>query len=87
MIRKGMGMGLPQDVAPLLVFLASDAARDVTGQCIGLGGDKLALWSHPQEIRVAYRDGGWTADAIAEVWKTSVGQQLETYGIPFLGGN
>ena len=87
LIRKGMGMGLPTDVAPLLVFLASDAARDVTGQAIGLGGDKLALWSHPQEIRVAYRDGGWTADQIAEVWKSSVGQQLESYGIPFLGGN
>lgn len=86
MIRKGMGMGMPQDVAPLLVFLASDAAKDVTGQCIGLGGDKLALWSHPQEIRMAYRDGGWTADAIAEVWSSSVGQQLESYGIPFLGG-
>ena len=86
MIRKGMGMGLPQDVAPLLVFLASDAAKDVTGQCIGLGGDKLSLWSHPQEIRMAYRDGGWTADAIAEVWSSSVGQQLESYGIPFLGG-
>ena len=85
-IRKGMGMGLPQDVAPLLVFLASDAAKDVTGQCVGLGGDKLALWSHPQEIRMAYRDGGWTADAIAEVWGSSVGQQLESYGIPFLGG-
>jgi NAD(P)-dependent dehydrogenase (short-subunit alcohol dehydrogenase family) len=86
LIRKGMGMGLPSDVAPLLVFLASDAAKDVTGQCIGLGGDKLALWSHPQEIRMAYRDGGWTADAIAEIWSASVGQQLETYGIPFLGG-
>jgi len=86
MIRKGMGMGLPQDVAPLLVFLASDAAKEVTGQCVGLGGDKLSLWSHPQEIRMAYRDGGWTADAIAEVWSSSVGQQLESYGIPFLGG-
>jgi len=86
LIRKGMGMGLPQDVAPLLVFLASDAAKDVTGQCVGLGGDKLALWSHPQEVRMAYRDGGWTADAIAEVWSSSVGQQLESYGIPFLGG-
>lgn len=87
LIRKGMGMGLPGDVAPLLVFLASDAAREVTGQCIGLGGDKLSLWAHPQEIRMAYRDGGWSADAIAEVWKSSVGQQLESYGIPFLGGN
>ncbi len=85
-VRKEMGMGTPEDVAPLVVFLCSDAARDVTGQCIGLGGDKLSLWSHPQEISAAYRGGGWTADAIAEVWGSSVGSRLETYGIPFLGG-
>jgi hypothetical protein len=58
----------------------------VTGQCIGLGGDKLSLWSHPKEISVAFRDGGWTADAIAEVWSTSVGAEPESYGIQFLGG-
>ncbi len=85
LVRKQMGMGMPEDVAPLLVFLCSDAAKDVSGQCIGLGGDKLSLWSHPQEISAAYRDGGWTADAIAEVWASSVGARLETYGIPFLG--
>jgi NAD(P)-dependent dehydrogenase (short-subunit alcohol dehydrogenase family) len=85
-VRKEMGMGTPEDVAPLVVFLCSDAARDVTGQCIGLGGDKLSLWSHPHEISAAYRDGGWNADAIAEVWGSSVGSRLETYGIPFLGG-
>jgi NAD(P)-dependent dehydrogenase (short-subunit alcohol dehydrogenase family) len=85
-VRKEMGMGTPEDVAPLVVFLCSDAARDVTGQCIGLGGDKLSLWSHPHEISAAYRDGGWSADAIAEVWGSSVGSRLETYGIPFLGG-
>lgn len=86
LVRKQMGMGTPDDVAPLLVFLCSDAASDVTGQCIGLGGDKLSLWAHPKEISVAYRDGGWTADAIAAVWSSSVGSQPETYGIPFLGG-
>lgn len=85
-VRKGMGMGMPEDVAPLLVFLCSDGAAEVTGQAIGLGGDKLSLWSHPQEIREAFRDGGWTADAIAEVWEASVGSRLEGYGIPFLGG-
>lgn len=80
-VRQGMGMGLPEDVAPLLVFLASDAAAGITGQCIGIGGDRLALWSHPQEVRIAYRDGGWTAETIAETWSSSLGQQLETYGL------
>jgi NAD(P)-dependent dehydrogenase (short-subunit alcohol dehydrogenase family) len=86
MVRKQMGMGTAEDVAPLLVFLCGDDAAAITGQCIGLGGDKLSLWAHPKEVSIAYRDGGWTADAIAEVWSSSVGAQLETYGIPFLGG-
>ena len=86
MARQQMGMGMPEDVAPLVVFLASDEAKEITGQAIGLGGDKLSLWSHPQEISVAYHEGGWSADGIAEVWSTSVGQRLETYGISFLGG-
>ena len=79
-LRSGLGLGLPEDVAPLLVFLASRHADQVTGQCIGIGGDKLSLWSHPKELRVAYRDGGWSAEAIAEVWPTTVGQALESYG-------
>lgn len=81
-LRAGMGLGLPEDVAPLFVFLASQAAQGITGQCIGLGGDKLSLWSHPQEVRNAYSPGGWTAEHIAQVWNDSVGRQLETFGIP-----
>jgi NAD(P)-dependent dehydrogenase (short-subunit alcohol dehydrogenase family) len=86
MTRQQMGMGTAEDVAPLVVFLASDAAAEITGQAIGLGGDKLALWGHPREVAVAFREGGWTADGIAGVWATSVGARLEPYGIPGLGG-
>jgi NAD(P)-dependent dehydrogenase (short-subunit alcohol dehydrogenase family) len=81
-LRKGEGFGTPEDVAPLLVFLASDAAADITGQCIGIGGDKLSLWSHPQEVSVAYADGGWSAEAIAAAWPVTVGRTPETVGIP-----
>ncbi|WP_113704190.1 SDR family oxidoreductase [Nonomuraea lactucae] len=81
-LRKGNGFGTAEDVAGLVVFLASDASAGVTGQCVGVGGDKLALWSHPREISAAYADGGWSADAIAEVWPGSVGARPESYGIP-----
>jgi NAD(P)-dependent dehydrogenase (short-subunit alcohol dehydrogenase family) len=83
-IRKGWGMGGPEDVAPLAVFLASDEAAGITGQCIGMGGDKLALWSHPKEVSVAYNNGRWTPEAVAEAWQTAVGLQPESYGIGFL---
>lgn len=81
-LRKGDGFGTAEDVAPLVAFLASDAAAGITGQCVGIGGDKLSLWSHPQEVAVAYADGGWSADAIADAWPISVGARPESYGIP-----
>ncbi|MFD0205844.1 MULTISPECIES: SDR family oxidoreductase [Saccharothrix] len=81
-LRKDEGLGTVEDVASLIVFLASDAARHITGQAIGIGGDRLSLWSHPGEKAVAFADGGWTAAAIAESWATGVGAEPETYGIP-----
>ncbi|GAA2420090.1 SDR family oxidoreductase [Nonomuraea africana] len=80
-LRKDEGLGSVEDVASLIVFLASDAAADVTGQAIGIGGDRLALWSHPSEKAVAFADGGWSADAIAASWHSGVGAEPETYGI------
>ncbi|MFB6672427.1 SDR family NAD(P)-dependent oxidoreductase [Streptomyces sp. NPDC056390] len=81
-LRKGIAFGTAEDCAGLVVFLASEAAKDVTGQCVGIGGDKLSLWSHPQEISAAYTDGGWSADEIAAAWPVSVGARPESYGIP-----
>jgi 3-oxoacyl-[acyl-carrier protein] reductase len=81
-LRQDEGLGTPADVASLIVYLASDESSEVTGQAIGIGGDRLALWSHPQEKAVAIARGGWTAEAIAESWQTGVGAELETYGIP-----
>jgi NAD(P)-dependent dehydrogenase (short-subunit alcohol dehydrogenase family) len=81
-LRSGWGLGVPEDVSPLLVFLASEYAQKITGQCIGIGGDKLTLWSHPDEIKSAYKQGGWDAEQIATVWENSIGSTLETFGIP-----
>jgi NAD(P)-dependent dehydrogenase (short-subunit alcohol dehydrogenase family) len=82
-VRRELGFGSPADAAGLVAFLASDAAADVTGQAIGVGGDRLALWAHPSETVVEFADGGWTADAIAGTWEASfaghrqpVGQQV-----------
>lgn len=81
-LRKGEGFGGPDDCAALVPFLVSDAAREVTGQCVGIGGDRLSLWAHPQEVAVAYADGGWTPESIAAAWPTSVGREPQTVGIP-----
>ncbi|MEV4075513.1 SDR family NAD(P)-dependent oxidoreductase [Nonomuraea fuscirosea] len=81
-LRRDEGLGTVEDVAGLVVFLASDASAGVSGQAIGIGGDRLALWSHPAEKAVAFADGGWSADAVAASWRSGVGAAPETYGIP-----
>jgi NAD(P)-dependent dehydrogenase (short-subunit alcohol dehydrogenase family) len=81
-VRKGLGLGTAEDVAPLAVFLASAAAQGITGQCIGIGGDRLAMWSHPEEISTAFMDGGWSADAIAQAWKHTIGRHSQSVGLP-----
>ena len=58
--RHDLGFGTSDDVAGLIAYLASDAAAGVTGQAIGVGGDRLQVWSHPEPVVTAYRDGGWT---------------------------
>ncbi|MFD2422386.1 SDR family NAD(P)-dependent oxidoreductase [Amycolatopsis pigmentata] len=78
--RRALGFGGPEDAAGLVSFLASDASSGVTGQAIGIGGDRLSLWSHPQQVALAYADGGWSADAIAEAWASTVGAQAQTVG-------
>lgn len=73
------GLGTPADVAPVIVYLASDAAAGVTGQCVGAGGDRISLWSHPTEVASAVQEGGWTAESVAGVFGSVFGQQLQDF--------
>jgi NAD(P)-dependent dehydrogenase (short-subunit alcohol dehydrogenase family) len=77
-VRQEHALGSPEDCAPLVVFLASEAAAAVTGQAIGIGGDRLSLYSHPAEVAFELREGGWTAEQIAAAWE---GFEPQPYGV------
>ncbi len=53
-------------IAPICVFLASDASRDVSGQIFAVRKDEIFLMGQSRPLRVAHRDGGWTVEAITE---------------------
>lgn len=82
-LRRDVGMGTAADAAGIVKFLASDAAADVTGQAVSIGGDRLAMWSHPQLTETAYHDGGWGPDDIAAAWPRRFADAQESVGEEF----
>ncbi len=81
--RHDLGFGTADDVSGLIAYLASDEAAGVTGQAIGVGGDRLQLWSHPEPVVTEYRDGGWTYDALVDDFAAKFGDQLQSIGESF----
>jgi NAD(P)-dependent dehydrogenase (short-subunit alcohol dehydrogenase family) len=56
----------PDKNAPMAVYLASDAAREVTGQVFAVRNNEIFLMSAPRPIRSVHRSEGWTPETIAE---------------------
>jgi NAD(P)-dependent dehydrogenase (short-subunit alcohol dehydrogenase family) len=56
----------PDKIAPMAVFLLSEAAKDVTGQIFGVRNNEIFLFSQPRPIRSVQRSEGWTPESIAE---------------------
>lgn len=54
-----------EKIAPLAVFLLSDAANDVTGQIFCVRKNEIFLFSVPRPIRSMHRAEGWTPATIA----------------------
>jgi NAD(P)-dependent dehydrogenase (short-subunit alcohol dehydrogenase family) len=51
-------------IAPLAVFLASDEAKDVTGQIFAVRANEIFLMSQSRPLRSVHRAEGWTAETI-----------------------
>jgi NAD(P)-dependent dehydrogenase (short-subunit alcohol dehydrogenase family) len=75
----------PENVAPLVAYLASDAAAHVSGQLFGSFGYKMVLMSQPKVIRTIKTDHRWTVEELAEVipkaFGSEFGEQVNRPGI------
>jgi NAD(P)-dependent dehydrogenase (short-subunit alcohol dehydrogenase family) len=56
----------PDKIAPLSIYLASDAAAGVTGQVFAVRNNEISLISQPRPLRSVHRSEGWTPESIGE---------------------
>lgn len=56
----------PEKIAPVAVYLASDAAKDVNAQVFAVRNNEIFLMSQPRPLRSVHRGEGWTPESVAE---------------------
>jgi len=66
----------PENVAPWVVYLATDAARDVNGQTFLVMAGLVALLGYPAPVRTIQKDGRWTPEEIATIFPHTLGMDL-----------
>jgi NAD(P)-dependent dehydrogenase (short-subunit alcohol dehydrogenase family) len=54
----------PEGIAPLVVWLASDAAANVNGRTFFVERGRIGLYSEPVLEKQLVKDGGWTIDEL-----------------------
>src|SRR4051794_6303211 len=63
-VAKIQQMG-PEKIAPVVAYLLSDAAKDVTGQIFAVRMNEIFLMSQSRPLRSVHRGEGWTPETIA----------------------
>ena len=68
----------PEAVAPVAVWLASEAASNINGQVFYVSGGLVGLMSHPAAGRTITKPGDerWTVEELAAVFPASLGLDL-----------
>src|SRR6202795_1246245 len=73
----------PAHIAPVAAFLASDLAKEVTGQVFGVRGKEIMLFGHMRPIMRVHHAEVWTVERLAEMFPGTLQHHcipLETSG-------
>ncbi len=80
MIRSEEAAGTPMDpanVAPLVVFLASDHAAGINGQTFGASGYRITHYAPMQAYKQLVNTGPWDLDRLFRLFKPTFGRELK----------
>lgn len=57
----------PEDVAPFIIYLASDESAKINGKIFSVAGSSVGLYSEPQIVKTLIKYGGrWTMDELRQ---------------------
>ena len=75
----------PRNVAPLLVWLASDEGGVANGHIFGVSGHRISLYEEPVRERFLYSEQPlWDIDHVFDLWPRTIG--LQDYPLPEIAG-
>ena len=74
-VEKIKKMG-PEHIAPVAVFLASDEAKEISGQVFGVRGKEVMLFGHMRPLRSIHHDAGWTPERLAAMFPGTLRHHL-----------
>jgi NAD(P)-dependent dehydrogenase (short-subunit alcohol dehydrogenase family) len=66
----------PEKIAPLVVYLGCDQAKEISGQIFGVRNNEIYLFSQPRPVRTLHRPEGWTPQAIGQEIRAAFGPAL-----------
>ena len=80
--ESGGGLGLdlgaemqklaPEHIAPLVVYLATDAAANINGKTFFVGGGEIGLYSEPAITASIFKDGFWGVKELVDLMPKSL---------------
>jgi 3-oxoacyl-[acyl-carrier protein] reductase len=63
-LGKNTGGMKPEQVAALVVWLATDRARNANGRTFMVSRQEIGLYSEPESTRTAFHPAGWTIESL-----------------------